>query len=306
MHRIDTIFAGTHEFAAHVMEKINSFPFLHITGVITQPDKPVGRKKIMTPPPVKVVAERLGIPVDQPTTLKGYTFEQVPQLMIVAQYGKLIPASVLVAPEFGVINTHTSLLPKYRGASPIQSALMNGDKQTGVTIMKMDVGLDTGPILHQKTIDILPDETYLDLDTRLAPLSVEALQESLPAYLFEGKEPVPQDDSIATHCKQFSREDGRIAWQDTSDAIYNRYRGLSPWPGIWTTWENKRLKLLQILPSEKHVSAGKVLIEHDTIYIGTADHSIIAQKVQLEGKAAMTATEFSTGYGKRINGATLI
>lgn len=305
MTPVKTVFAGTHEFAASILEQLVSFPFLDITGVITQPDKPVGRKKVMTPPPVKRMAEKLGLPVAQPKSLKSYSFAEVPQLMIVAQYGKLIPEAILDAPEFGVINTHTSLLPKYRGASPIQSALITGETVTGVTIMKMDVGLDTGPMLLQKTIDILPDETYLELDKRLAVLSATALEEALPPYLFEGKAPVEQNDAEATHCKQLTRDDGQIDWQLSTHSIYNHYRGLTPWPGIWTSWEDKRLKLLQVSPAEKDIPAGKVVIEHDTMYVGTGDHSLIAQEVQLEGKPAMAAKDFISGYKTRIDGATL-
>ena len=207
-------------------------------------------------------------------------------------------------PKFGTINTHTSLLPKYRGASPIQSAIFNGEKETGVTIMMMDKGMDSGPILSQKTVDILPDETYIELDTKMAQIASELLLDTTLKYVAGTIKPQTQNEAEITFCKKLDRDDGKVDWQKTTQEIYNQYRAFTPWPGVWTTWNEKRLKLLEIRPSGKKIEAGQVQIENDTMYIGTKNTSIEIQKLQLEGKPAMDAQVFVNGY-KNINGQNI-
>ncbi|MFH1947431.1 MAG: methionyl-tRNA formyltransferase [Candidatus Magasanikbacteria bacterium] len=304
LRKIKIIFFGTHNFATVILQGLIDSPLFDIQLVITQPDKPVGRKKELTPPPVKILAEKHGIKVEQPKSLKTFDFTDFKDFMdlgICAQYGLLIPENILNAPKHGTLNTHTSLLPKYRGASPIQSALINGETETGVTIMKMDKGLDTGPILLQKPIKIEPDDTYIDLDKRLAKIGLLALLEAIPNYISVELRPIPQDDSEATICKEFTREDGKIDWNKTADEIYNLYRGLTPWPGVWTTWEDKRLKLLKIKKSDLKIKPGVVKIENDNMYIGTHKNSIEILELQLEGKQKMTAEQFVNGYKNIIN-----
>ena len=202
MKKISTVFFGTHDFAATILEGLIDNPLFDIKLVITQPDRPVGRKKEMQAPPTKIVAEKYNIPIQQPTSLKTYNLKpKTYDLSIVVQYGLLIPPNILNIPKHGTLNTHTSLLPKYRGASPIQSALINGDKKTGVTIMLMDEGLDSGPIILQKETKILPNETYLELDKKLSKISLEALVESIPKYISGNLKPKEQDKSKATFCK---------------------------------------------------------------------------------------------------------
>ncbi|MFA6427386.1 MAG: methionyl-tRNA formyltransferase [Candidatus Magasanikbacteria bacterium] len=295
--KIKTVFFGTHNFAETILEGIANSPLFDVQLVITQPDRPVGRKQELQVPPAKLLAQKYNIPVEQPASLKNFKFQISNfKLSIVAQYGLLIPPHILNAPQHGTINVHTSLLPKYRGASPIQSALINGETETGVTIMKMDVGLDTGPILLQKSLIIDPDDTYTDLDKKLAVLGVQGLEEAIPQYI-EGKlNPVPQDDSKATTCKQLSRDDGRIDWNKTSQEIYNLYRGLTPWPGVWTMWQDKRLKLLNIKPVKDSISAGQVTVKNDILLIGTSNASIQVLELQLEGKPKMDAKIFLNGY----------
>lgn len=303
---VTTWFIGTHAFAAAVLDGLITIPDIRIEKVITQPDKPAGRKKELTPPPVKIAAERLQIPIEQPSTLKTYSLSTPPELIIVAQYGNMIPPHILTAPKYGVLNTHTSLLPLYRGASPIQSAIMNGEQKTGVTIMKMDEGLDTGPILLQKEIEIFPSETYTQLDARLAQLSITALREAIPLYINGQLLPKEQQHNQATQCRQFTREDGEINWQQTTKEIYNQWRGLTPWPGVWTMWEQKRIKLLSLMPDTTHACLpGEVHINKKELYIGTADGSLRVDELQLEGKPAMTAAQFIAGYGSRIHGVRL-
>lgn len=307
MTPLRTIFFGTHEFAVTILDGLIKSPFFDVLLVVTQPDKPVGRKKIMTPPPVKVLAEAHTIQLAQPERLKSFNIDAyTPDITIVAQYGNIIPNHILDAATYKTINVHTSLLPKYRGASPIQSALIHGETMTGITIMQMDAGLDTGPILSQKDIAIQKDETYLELDARMAQEAVTLLIKTIPEYVSGKCLPLPQQESEATFCKQLSREDGRINWQDNAFTIYNQYRGMTPWPGVWTLWEEKRLKLLTIVPHERTLQPGQVLVEHDTLSIGTGSGSIVVQKLQLEGKTAMDTKTFLQGFATQIHGVTLI
>ncbi len=295
--RYSTIFFGTHEFAATILQALIDDPKIIVDLVVTQPDKPVGRKQELQKPPIKILAEKHNLTVIQPESLKNFqTANHIFHIGVTAQYGKIIPQSVLDLPKHGILNVHTSLLPKYRGASPIQSALINGETETGVTIMKMEAGLDTGPILIQQKISIDPDDTYLNLDHKLAPIGAKALLEALPAYIEGTLQPQAQDETKATHCKQLSRDDGQIDWQKTTAELYNLYRGLTPWPGIWTTWNEKRLKLLTIRPSTKQIPPGKVMAENKHLFIGTADSSIEVLQLQLEGKSAMDPATFLSGY----------
>jgi methionyl-tRNA formyltransferase len=301
---IPIVFFGTHDFAATILQGLLNSPFLSVRLVITQPDKPVGRRRELKKSPVKILAEKYAVAIEQPASLKSYELRTDATLGVTAQYGLLIPLHILNTPTHGILNVHTSLLPKYRGASPIQSALINGETETGVTIMKMDPGLDTGPILLQKAIAIDPDDTYIDVDKKLAALGRKLLLDAIPPYVDGSLRPIAQDDALATKCSQLSREDGRIDWDKPAQGVYNQYRGMTPWPGIWTTWEGKRLKLLKIKPSKKTLPPGRVSVEHDTIHIGCKEHSIEAFALQLEGKQAMDTAVFLNGY-KQLDGATL-
>lgn len=295
---INTVFFGTHTFATTMLQALINDPEMNVSLVITQPDKPVGRKKVLTPPPVKLLAEQHGIAVEQPASLKNYELPTGFDIGVTAQYGLLVPKHILDAPTHGILNVHTSLLPKYRGASPIQSALIHGETETGVTIMKMDVGLDTGPILLQKSLQISADDTYLILDQKLAKLAAPALTEALKAYVAGDLAPQEQDDSQATHCKQFSRDDGRVDWTQTTNDIYNKYRGLTPWPGLWTTLDGKRIKLHTIATATQQLEPGKLSFDNTAIRIGTKDGSIEVHEIQIEGKPTMSAEQFISGYGQ--------
>jgi len=296
--KIPVIFFGTHEFAKSILVDLLESGLYTVELVVTQPDQPVGRKKIMTPPPVKIFAEKNTIPVLQPETLKNFIFQnKKSSLGIVAQYGKIIPKSVLDQFELGLINTHTSLLPKYRGASPIQSALMNGETETGVTLMLLDEGMDTGPILAQKSVQILPDETYLDLDKRLATGASELLLITVEKYIQGEIQPKVQEETNATSCELLSRDNGRIDWENmTSEEIYNQYRGLTPWPGIWSTLDGKRIKFLSVKKGEKNIQPGKFVQEKDSLFIGCKSGSLQILELQLEGKPPMKAEAFINGY----------
>lgn len=290
------VFFGTHTFAETVLQGLIESPFIAVEQVITQPDRPVGRTQELQVSPVKKLAQKHNIPVEQPASLKRYTISTNVDLFVVAQYGLLIPKHILDTPAKGILNVHTSLLPKYRGASPIQSALIHGETETGVTIMKMDIGMDTGPVLLQKTLPIDPDDTYATLDAKMAVTGTQALLEVIPLYVDGSLHPQQQDDAQATTCSQLTREDGKIDWQNTSKNLYNQYRGMTPWPGVWTMWNGKRLKLLRIRPGIPQLKPGAVSLAHGTMHIGTQDGSLEILELQLEGKRAMDSATFINGF----------
>lgn len=308
MQKISIVFFGTHNFAATILEGLLKNPDFSVDLVITQPDKPIGRKQELQKSPVKLLAEKNNLKIEQPIKLTNAEFRiqnsKLIDLAVVAQYGLLIPKNILDLPKYGTLNVHTSLLPKYRGASPIQSALINGETETGVTIMKMDEGFDTGPILLQKTLKIEPEDTYTTLEEKLAKIAKLALTEAVSGYVNGKITPKPQEDSLATECRQLSRNDGKIDWHKSAPEIYNLYRGLTPWPGVWTKLNNKRLKLLKIELADKKIKAGHILIEDKKLYIGCSNNSIEVLELQLEGKKPMTTNEFLNGH-KLINGQSM-
>lgn len=291
------VFFGTHQFAATILEGMLKRHIADVMLVLTQPDRPVGRSQSPQPSPVKLLAQKYDIPVEQPASLKNYYLSPIVYpLAIVAQYGLLIPKHILNAFPHGVLNVHTSLLPKYRGASPIQTAIMNGDNETGVTIMKMDEGLDTGPILLQKKLTLGHSETYPEVDAKLAYLGIEALMEALPAYLSGALQPTPQNDANASTCRELKRDDGRVDWTLSAETVYNRYRGLTPWPGIWTEWQGERLKLLAVSPSDMALSAGTTRVDNHRFFFGCGKGSIEVLTLQLEGGKPMDAAAFIRGH----------
>jgi methionyl-tRNA formyltransferase len=306
MQKIKTVFFGTQEFATHILQGLINSPLIEVALVITQADQPVGRKQILTAPPTKLLAEKNNIPVLQPETLKGFEFPFTDfDLSVVAQYGRIIPERLLTVPKYKTLNVHTSLLPKYRGASPIQFALLSGETKTGVTIMQMDKGMDTGPILLQKTIDIDPTDTYTELDKKLAILGIESLLETISGYIDGTILPQTQNDAEATYTKILTRDDGRIDWNRTASEIYNQYRGLTPWPGIWTMLDGKRLKLLDIAFTDVSMPQAQIQVKQGHVYVGTAHGSLEILSLQLEGKPIMDAKTFANGY-QSLDGSVLI
>ena len=223
---------------------------LALVGVVTRPDKTAGRGRQAVLSPVKQVAQELGIPVLQPGPLrKPEAFEQVralaPDLIVVAAFGQLLPPSVLALPRFGCLNIHASLLPRHRGAAPINAAILEGDAETGVTLMLMEEGLDTGPMLAKAAIPIGPDETAGDLFDRLASLGGTLLIETLPRWLRGEITPEPQDESRATLTRILTKEDGRLDWTQDAARLARQVRAFTPWPGAYTTWEGKQLKVIR-------------------------------------------------------------
>jgi len=296
---ISVVYFGSHYFSADILEAFIKSGLFDIKLVITQPDRPVGRKQEMQMSRVKEIAIKYNLKIDQPETLKNYTVPVEADVNVVCKYGLLIPETILYAPKYHSINVHASLLPKYRGASPIQSALIFGEKETGVTIMKMDKELDHGAIISQRTVEIKPEDTCRELSERLAPVEAELLIDTLPKYVSGEIKAIEQNHSAATLCREFKREDGEIKWDKTATETYNLYRGLTPWPGIWAFWQGKRVKLLDIQPSTENVSKGQFLTKNDRLLVGCADNKAIEIKnLQLEGKKPMTAKEFINGFSK--------
>lgn len=238
---------GTPQFASVVLEKLLRSGY-RVIACFTQPDKPAGRKMLQTPPPVKLTAEASGIPVYQPNRLReDEVVRQIkdlqPDLIITAAYGKILPTTILEIPKYGCLNVHGSLLPKYRGAAPIQWAILNGERETGVTIMRMDAGMDTGPMLASAGSPIGPDENTLDLTVRLAGLGAQLLVETIPGYLDGTIRSMAQDDEQATFAPPITREQGLIDWNAPAESIHNQIRGLSEWPGAHTEYKGKRIKI---------------------------------------------------------------
>jgi len=305
MQKVKTIFFGTQHFAATILQGLLNSDIVSVEMVFTQPDRKTGRKQIVEESPVKKLARKYNLKIEQPESLKGYMLHAMGyELGIVAQYGLIIPKTIIDSFPQGMINVHGSLLPKYRGASPIQTAIVNGEKETGVTIMLMDEKMDHGPILSQKELPIDPNDTFTALADKMAAVGSKLLLDTIQKYIAGEIAPQAQDHEKATFTKLLTKEDGLVDFNRTNDEIYNQYRGLTPWPGIWTVLNGKRLKLLKIAKKDKSLSAGQVVTEEKKIFIGCAQGSIEVFELQLEGRAAMNAATFLSGYGT-INDAKL-
>ncbi|GIX07579.1 MAG: methionyl-tRNA formyltransferase [Candidatus Poribacteria bacterium] len=274
-----TVFMGTSAFALPTLRRVAEGT--ELVGVVTQPDRPAGRGRKPTPPPVKVEAERLGLPVYQPERVRAKAFlrtlqELSPEVIVIAAYGQLLPRALLELPPYGCLNVHPSLLPRYRGAAPIQWALWNGDEETGVTIMQVDEGEDSGPILLQRRVKIGPDETAAKLHDRLAELGAEMMLEVLRRLKSDPLPPVPQNDAEATRAPRLTREMGLVDWRLPARALYNRFRACVPWPGTYTfTPDGKRLRILACRPLEGEKTEGEapgtVRADRDRLRVATGE-----------------------------------
>jgi methionyl-tRNA formyltransferase len=303
---ISILFFGTNEFSAIVLESLSNTTGFHVAGVVTQPTRPTGREHIPTSSPVKLVAQKLGLSIFEPETLKNFNLELLPSvdLFVVYAYGLIIPQAILDLPKYGALNIHPSLLPKYRGPTPVQAALINGDKETGITIMALDEKMDHGPILGSITLPIESHHTTKNLTHELTQQAIPLLTKLIPAWIEKTISSVPQNHSEATFCKLLTRDDGHVDFKLSALEVYNRFRGLTPWPGLWVLWRSKRMKLLKIMPINKSIPSAVVMVEHERIFIGCGNQSIELLELQLEGKKAMTAKNFILG-NKNFNGAQL-
>jgi len=293
---------GTPEFSWPGLESLIATPNLEIVGVFTQPDKPIGRRQIITPPPVKILAKQHNLKVFQPERIKTEVEiikNLAPDLIVVIAYGKIIPQSILDIPRFGCLNVHASLLPKYRGAACLNAPILNGDKETGVTIMKMDAGLDTGPILRQAKINLTGRETLAEVHDQLAKLGAELLVPTLTDWV-EGKiTPQIQDNSQASYIKMLTKEDGRIDWAKPALEIKRMIRAYNPWPGTYTEKDGEILKIIEteheILASNNHKS-GELFLDNNRLAIQCRQGALVILKLQAAGKKIMTAKEYLRGH----------
>lgn len=306
MAALRIIFMGTPELAAASLSALLREPAFQIVAVVTQPDRPKGRDLKLQPSPVKELALSAGLPVLQPLRAREESFiaelrALQPELIAVAAFGQILPKSILELPRLGCLNVHTSLLPKYRGASPIQSAILYGEIETGVTIMKMDVGLDTGDILTQRATPISNDDNAATLHDRLAQLGAELLVQTIPDYATGKITPRPQQHELATHVAKIKKEDGRIDWTQPASAIWNRIRAFTPWPGAFTFLPAQPqpllLKIWQAEVISQNGLPGTVLsADKSGIVIGCGEGALRVTNLQREGGRRLSATEFLAGY----------
>ncbi|MDP2926982.1 MAG: methionyl-tRNA formyltransferase [bacterium] len=307
------IFFGTPEFAATILEELiksNLKPIL----VVTSPDKPVGRKQVITSPPVKVLAEKYSIPALQPEILEIPDFRLIfsnsqPDLVVLAAYGPpFLTKEFLAIPKYGCLNVHPSLLPKYRGASPIPHTILNGEKETGVTIIRMSEKVDRGDILAQEKTEVSSDETTPTLTAKLASLGAKLLVKTIPLLLQGRIAPLAQTDSPTPYCYQLKKEQGRINWQKSADDLERQIRAFDPWPGTYALFAGKILKILRacvITEMKPQSPPGFVFLTPDRrVAVQTGQGSLVIEMVQLEGKKALPAPEFLRGH-KEIIGQIL-
>lgn len=295
------VFMGTPDFAAMALEKLVSAGH-EITLVVTQPDKEKGRGKQVQKSDVKLVAEKYDIPVFQPVKIKTEESVEIlrgyeADIFVVAAFGQILSKEILDMPKYGCVNIHASLLPRLRGAAPIQWSIIDGDEKTGVTIQQMDVGLDTGDILAVKEVEIASDETGGSLFDKLAIAGADLIVETLP-LIEEGKiTPVPQDESLSTYAKKLSKDMGLIDWNMPAVAIERLIRGCSPWPSSYSNIGGKSLKIWKAAVTDTKATPGEVSeVTKESITIGCGEGSLVVEELQLEGKKRMSVHDFLLGY----------
>lgn len=297
VHRI--VFMGSPVFALPVLRKLAAqYP---IVGIVTQPDRLAGRGRVLTPPPIKILADELNLPVIQPSKLsEPDAIEQLhiwaPELIIVTAFGQILRSAVLDLPQFGCVNIHASLLPRWRGAAPIQAAILHGDDQTGITIMRMEPGIDTGPTLSQKSIQITGEDTAGTLNAKLSELGADLLMETLPSYLSGRLIPKPQDDTLSTWAPMIKKEDGLLDFSTPAIDLDRKIRAFNPWPGAFTYWNNQILKIHRAhaidVPSEL---AGRKIIYQEYPAITACRGILVIDELQLAGRNIQTGKAFLHG-----------
>ena len=313
---LNIIFMGTPEFGAIILEELIKAGYKPIL-VVTASDKPVGRKQILTPPPVKVLAEKYGIEICQPEKIESCKLKIEnckPDLIIVAAYGQILPKEILEIPKNGSLNVHPSLLPKYRGPTPIQTAILNGDKKTGVTIILMDEKIDHGPIINQRALEIEKNETATTLQNKLAEFGASLLLETIQKWQKGMLKTYPQDETKATYTKILTREDGRVNWKKTAQALEKEVRAYTLWPESFTSWERRgglifRIKILKtrIQKSTGGISypIGKTLVVPQNeigvqcgggFFPERGEDFLVIERLKMEGGGEMGSEEFLRGH----------
>ena len=290
---------GSPDLAAKILAVLTDK--FSIRGVVTQPDRPAGRGKVITPPPVKMLASQLGIPVIQPEKLRDPgVFERLeawePELIVVAAFGQILRPKVLDLPKFGCINVHASYLPRWRGAAPIQAAILNGDEFSGVTIMKMDPGIDTGPMLRQEKVQLDPDETLTTLTDKLATVGARLLLDTLPGYLDGSIQPIDQPASGETYAPMLKKEDGLLDFNNSMVNIDRKVRALNDWPGTFIFLNGQLLKIRKVSPLQGQSKQANMRAVIDKMpAISTPDGWVKLLEVQPAGKKWMSGADFLRG-----------
>ncbi len=307
------IFMGTPGFAVPPLERL-ILNHYQVAAVYTQPDKTAGRGRSLVSSPVKRVAVNWKLPVLQPVSFReaGVVAQLAdfhPDVVVVAAFGQILPQSVLDIPKYGCINIHPSLLPKFRGASPVAAAILAGSEFTGVSVMLMDSGLDTGPVLARAQVSISTQDTTASLTAKLSLIAAQLLLEVLPFWSRGEITPQPQDEANATYTSMLSRQDGEIDWHLSAVEIWRQVRAFHPWPGCYTGWQGRQLKIIEAvpLPGEETLEVGQVVaLNHGGVVVGvnTGNGILGLLRVQLEGKQAMFAAEFLRGQ-RQFGGAIL-
>jgi methionyl-tRNA formyltransferase len=298
------LFFGSPEFAVPSLEALHAMA--DVAGVVCQPDKPAGRGLALTAPPVKARAAELGLLVVQPTKVRTGEFGewvrgQSVDVALVVAYGRILPADVLSGPRLGCVNVHASLLPKYRGAAPIAWAVVNGEVSTGITLMKLDEGMDTGPTFARVATPIGPEETTGELAARLSRLGADAVREWLPKYVAGSYTLEPQDEARATAAPMLDKQHGRIDWSKSATRVHDHVRGMSPWPGAFTTSRRRTVKVHAtrvVAGSRAGVRPGEVVVaDKSRVLVACGTDCVELVTVQPEGKRAMGASEWAMGRG---------
>jgi methionyl-tRNA formyltransferase len=303
-----TVFIGTGEIGAPTLQALQRSEH-QLVGVVTQPDKPVGRDQRIEPPPIKKALAGTKISILQPPRIKDrQSIDEIralePDIIVVVAYGQILPRAILEIPRIACLNLHASLLPRWRGAAPIQAAIAAGDRETGITVIYMDEGLDTGDILLQGKIDISPTDTGGSLHDQLAQIAPEALLESL-RLLASGKAPrIPQDNALATYAPKLNREAGRIDWSESAEVIERKIRAFKPWPGAFTkVWDAQHERSLQlkilsatVIPNANGKAGDVIYADDRGLVFATGKDALASLEVQLEGKQRMSASEFVRGH----------
>ncbi|NLP46622.1 MAG: methionyl-tRNA formyltransferase [Epulopiscium sp.] len=307
---MNVIFMGTPEFAVPCLQMLLDSHH-KVTAVFTQPDRPKGRGRQLTPPPVKILAQQHQIPIFQPVKIKDSDIVKQlqnlkPDVIVVVAYGQILSKEILEIPSYGCINVHASLLPKYRGAAPIQWAIINGETSTGITTMYMDIGLDTGDIIFQKSIPITSDDTAGSLHDKLANVGAEVLHNTL-LQVEAGTAPrTKQQEEEATYASILKKSTGLINWNQSALQIQNFIRGLSPWPSAYTYYKNNMMKIWDVkitnkINENKNVPGQIINITEQEVEVQTGNGTLILKEVQLQGKRRMTIQEFLRGNTIEIN-----
>jgi methionyl-tRNA formyltransferase len=292
------VFMGSPDFALPTLKALSQH--YDVVGVVTQPDRASGRGRELKPPPVKLLAQELSIPVIQPEKLRqSEAMEQLrswnPDLIVVAAFGQILRKDVLELPPHGCINVHASLLPRWRGAAPINAAILHGDEETGITIMKMDVGLDTGPILTQRSIRLTREDTAGSVFEKLSQLGADLLVETLPDYLSGKIQPVPQPEDGSTYAPMLKKEEGHLDFTHPAEELERRVRAFNPWPGAFMDFDGTLLKVHRAHVEAGEAEVGQKLIYRDQPAVGAGNGLLVLDEVQVAGKKTMSGKAFLAG-----------